>query len=77
VADLQLAIIDALAAGQARSLVELGVELGAPYDHLGPTISHLEDDGVIEAGDDRGQVVYRLAKSVLAESEALGTVTSS
>jgi hypothetical protein len=76
VPDLELAVIDALAAGQARSLVELGVELGAPYDYLGPTISHLENDGVIEAGDDRGQIVYRLTKRVLTEPEALGTSAS-
>jgi DNA-binding transcriptional ArsR family regulator len=71
VPDIQLAIIEALAAGQARSLVELGVDLGVSYEHLGPAIVQLDRDGLVEAGDDQGQVVYRLAKRVMDEDHAV------
>ena len=74
--DLQLAVIEALAAGQARSLVELGVDLGVSYEHLGPTIGQLSRDGLVETGEDQGQVVYRLAKRVMDEDDAVTIAAS-
>lgn len=70
-ADLQLAIIEALAAGQARSLVELGVDLGVSYEDLGPAIGQLSGDGLVESQEDQGQVLYRLAKRVMDEDHAV------
>jgi DNA-binding MarR family transcriptional regulator len=69
VPDLQLAIIDALAAGQARSLVELGVDLGVSYEHISPMIDQLSKDGLVVVGQDQGQVVYRLAKRVMDDDD--------
>jgi len=61
--DLQLDIIDALSAGQTRSLVELGIDLGVSYERLAPAIGSLSEKGLIELDHDQRQTIYRLVKS--------------
>ncbi len=65
VQDLKSALIDQLRGGQTRSLVELVVDLGVPYDELVPQIEDLTKQHLLATGNDDGQVVYSLETGAL------------